>query len=128
MTPDDYPRTRLLLRIGFWITFAVCCYYAFDGRPSKDLGFDVSDIATHGLAFVVLTSLLLGAYLHTQVRHAIAWMLLYAVCIELVQTQLPDRQAEVKDLIVDAIGIAIGVLAYRWLSAWGFRTFGRFIG
>ncbi len=43
-----------------------------------------------------------------------AWMLAYGIAIELIQSFEPTREAELKDLIVDAIGIALGLGLYRW--------------
>ncbi len=128
MSSPEYPRTQRLLRVGFWITFAVCSYYAVVLPVTEDLGFDVSDVALHGLAFVVLTGLLLMAYLPDDWVRSVLLMAAYAITIELVQTQLPNREAELKDLVVDGAGIAIGVVLFRLAGAWALKTAGRIIG
>ena len=42
-------------------------------------------------------------------------MLAYGITIELIQSFEPARTAEFKDLLVDAIGILLGLGLYRWV-------------
>ena len=107
---------RWLILIGFWIPFAFTTYAAFapQGVP---LPFQVSDIILHALAFTYLTAALWLAY-HANEREGwrpALWMMAYGVAIEAIQAFEPTRSAEIKDLVVDAFGIGMGILLYRIL-------------
>jgi VanZ family protein len=106
---------RWLLLIGFWLPFAFTTYSAFapEGVP---MPFRVSDVILHAGAFTYLTAALWLAYYRSDrgVRPAV-WMLLYGVGIELVQSFEPTRTAEFKDLLVDAVGILLGLGLYRFV-------------
>jgi VanZ family protein len=109
------PLPRWLIVVGFWIPFAVATYAAFapEGVP---MPFRVSDIVLHAAAFTYLTAALWFAH------HAggwgwkpAAWMMAYGVAIEFIQSFEPTRSAEIKDLVVDAVGILAGLGVYRWI-------------
>jgi VanZ family protein len=104
---------RWLILIGFWFPFAFTTYAAFapHGVP---LPVEVSDVYLHASAFTYLTAALWLAH-HDGERwwKPALWMLAYGVAIEVIQSFEPTRDAEVKDLVVDAFGIALGVLSYR---------------
>ncbi len=80
----------------------------------------ISDVALHALAFAVLSFGVQVAYFSSKPLAAALTMLGYGVLIELVQMLLPARTAELKDLVVDVIGIGIGMglfaLFGRWLA------------
>jgi VanZ family protein len=40
-------------------------------------------------------------------------MLAYGIAIELIQSFEPTRDAELKDVLVDVVGIALGLALYR---------------
>ena len=104
-----------LILIGFWIPFAFTTYAAF--APSGvSLPVEVSDIWLHGSAFTYLTAALWLSHLNGERwwKPAI-WMLAYGIAIELIQSFEPTRDAEVKDVVVDACGIALGILSYRFV-------------
>ncbi len=106
---------RWLILLGFWLPFAVATYAAFapEGMP---MPFRVSDIVLHAGAFTYLTAALWFAHHSTNNGwKPAAWMFGYGVAIELIQSFEPTRTAEFKDLLVDVIGIALGVLLYRWV-------------
>ncbi len=106
---------RSLIVVGFWIPLVFTTYAAFapQGVP---LPFQVSDIALHACAFTYLTAALWFAH-HSEDRgwKPAVWMMAYGIAIELIQSLEPTRDAEFKDLVVDAIGIAMGLLVYRWV-------------
>ncbi len=113
------PWPKALLLWGFWLLVLVISYLAVapeSGQPS--LG--VSDKFTHSSAFLVLMLALCAAYfpaVGSGLRHA--WipaliLLGYGIAIEVVQSFLPHRHAEVKDVVADAAGIATGAVLYRW--------------
>ncbi len=94
----------------------VVSYLAFTPNTDATL-FQVSDVVLHALAFTYLTAALWVA--HHQGESGLApalWMLGYAVAIEAIQSTLPERSAEVKDLVVDAVGIGLGLGLYRLLE------------
>ncbi len=115
------PWPAQLLVLSFWALWAFATYMALapvDTLPE----IDVSDLATHGLAFFVLSLALCAAYFPQvgdnlrQAWRPLLWLLLYGIALELIQALLPTRAAELKDLLVDVIGICSGLLLYRWLG------------
>jgi VanZ family protein len=104
---------RWLILVGFWVPFAFATYAAFapEGVP---MPFRVSDIVLHAAAFTYLTAALwLAHHARDNAWKPAAWMMAYGVAIELIQSLEPTRSAEIKDLVVDAIGILLGVMLYR---------------
>lgn len=115
-----------LMRLAFWPLLVAITAAALlpQGPP---MPFEVSDVVLHAGAFATLTAVLGRAYYEPgRWRWPVRWMVLYGLALELVQSFIPDRSAEVKDLIVDAVGIAAGVALWcyaiphleRWMSAW----------
>ena len=104
---------RWLIVIGFWIPLAFATYAAFapHGVP---MPFQVSDVILHASAFTYLTAALWFAH-HPGDRgwKPAAWMLAYGIAIELTQSFEPTRDAELKDVLVDVVGIALGLALYR---------------
>ncbi len=76
----------------------------------------LSDKWTHFLAFAVLTLLLRLSY-RTPVYQTAALLSFYAVFIEISQYFTPNRCAETLDVVADMIGIAIGLLLYKFLQS-----------
>lgn len=113
---------RWLILVGFWIPLAGATYAAFapEGVP---MPFQVSDIVLHACAFTYLTAALWLAH-HAADRgwKPAAWMLAYGIAIELVQSFEPTRSAEFKDLLVDVVGILLGLGLYRWVVSRLFAT------
>ena len=109
------PLPRWLIVVGFWIPFAFTTYAAFapNGVP---MPFVVSDVVLHGCAFTYLTAALWFAH-HSADRawKPALWMMAYGIAIELIQSFEPTRDAEFKDLVVDAVGILLGLGVYRWI-------------
>lgn len=101
-----------LLRGLFWFALLFVSYNAF-APPEHVTAPALSDVVLHVGAFIGLTGLLLAAYpLVPQWLSATA-LLVYGAGVELVQSQLPLRHAEWKDLAVDGAGIILGFLIYR---------------
>jgi len=74
----------------------------------------LSDKAHHVLAFVVLGVLLRLAY---PIKYWYGLLILvgYGTFIEVSQYFLPDRMAEMKDILADLIGSFIGLKLYKYL-------------
>jgi VanZ family protein len=109
------PLPRWLVLAGFWFPFAVATYAAFapEGVPTP---FHVSDVVLHAFTFTYLTAALWFAYFATEAWWKSAgWMFSYGVLIEAIQAFEPMRDAELKDIAVDVVGIALGLVLYRFV-------------
>lgn len=102
---------------GYLPVFAVflACYLLFS--PSANLvdvegmGFHINDKVAHGIVFTGLS------FLWTQYKRkpsfTVGFLLIFAVFTEIVQYLLPEsfsRSFELKDLLADSVGIALGIL------------------
>jgi VanZ family protein len=95
----------LLVNIGFYLPSLP------EGTPGA--GTPGLDKAVHLLVFA-LTVFAAGRLLAPRRRFPIGWValvaLVHAVVIELVQlVAMPDRSADVADVLFDAVGIALGL-------------------
>jgi VanZ family protein len=81
--------------------------------PMPTLG---QDKLNHATAFAALSAvgLLSRRATASPVRVAVA-ALLYGVLIELVQSRIPGRSAELADLLADTVGIVLGLALVRAL-------------
>ncbi|GMU44309.1 MAG: hypothetical protein AMXMBFR25_22950 [Lysobacterales bacterium] len=93
-----------------------------------DLHLPNADKLHHALAYAVLM-LYFGQL--TRRRALIAAALIgYGIAIELLQSQMPSRSAELVDLLANLVGMGFGALllrspAGRWLNAVDARLVGR---
>jgi VanZ family protein len=111
------PRYRPHWRALLLVMLVVTCWFAFSPQP-PGLKFKDADKVQHLLAFGALT-LVTGLTMAAGLRQtvwAVGWMLLFAIFIELVQSQLPTRTADVMDVLADSVGIVVGLcgLWLRW--------------
>ncbi|MGD8417222.1 MAG: VanZ family protein [Pseudomonadales bacterium] len=112
---------RALFRLGFWIPLVVCTYFALATELPDNPVFRLSDIVQHTVAFTYLSValvLLLFDGVATDPRPYLLaglWMMGYGVLIELLQAFIPERDAELKDLFVDGVGITLGLVVARFL-------------
>jgi VanZ family protein len=92
------------------VLMCVAAWFAFvPAAPSTRP--DDADKVEHLLAFAALGVVAVFAAspgLRRMVQAA-AGLLMYGAFIELVQTQLPTRQAEWADLVADGFGVAVGL-------------------
>jgi len=116
---ERLPGNRLaliLFQSAFWIPLLVCTYLALVPEPPDNPVFRVSDVILHGAAFTYLSlALVLALFGTTMARQSIyvrtfVCMLGYGIFLELVQSLVPERSAEFKDLFVDVVGIVIGLM------------------
>lgn len=102
------------LRWGlFWVPLVAVTYLALTPSP-PDPVFKISDVILHALAFYLLTGALASAHFELRLSPTWIWMLGYGVAIEAVQA-LTGRSPELKDLAVDAAGIAAALVTLRLL-------------
>jgi VanZ family protein len=114
------PRCRPHWRVLLLVMLVVTCWFAFSAQP-PGLKFKDADKVQHLLAFSSLT-LVTGLTMTHGLRQtvwAMVWMLLFGIFIELVQSQLPTRTADVMDVLADGVGIALGVVLLWGLRRWG---------
>ena len=106
---------RMLLLFAFWLPWLACTYLAFAPSP-PDAIFRVSDVLLHGIAFSYLTFASGLAHHARRWLPTVGWMIAYGVAIEFVQSFEPERSAELKDVLVDVVGIGIGIVALRLIG------------
>jgi len=82
------------------------CWLAFDPKPpaAADTGWDK---ANHAQAFAVLAACALPAFPRLRPWRLALGLLGLGIFIELVQSQIPGRSAEVLDVAGDAVGFAL---------------------
>lgn len=118
---------RVCLHLAFWVPLAACTYLALTPSPPSAV-FRVSDIVLHAFAFAYLTFALGLAMRVPRLGLVGLAMLGYGLFIELAQSLEPARHAELKDLLMDAAGIAAGLVALAWAGAWCRRLVHRVAG
>ncbi len=123
---------RALFQVAFWVPLALCTYLALLPELPDSPVFLVSDVTLHSVAFTYLAFALLLAQCTRRLGEGetpqwegrprrehyfstFGLMLAYGVFIELVQSFVPERSAELKDLLVDLVGILVGLLLGRLL-------------
>ena len=104
--------SRRLVLLAFWIPLAISVTVAWTPDP-KDIVGGLSGAWAHIGAAAYLTVALSHAHYRTGPWIVVAaWMMVWGVYIELVQLFLDGRSAQMADIAADALGIAIGCLAY----------------
>ena len=96
----------------------VVSYLAFAPNP-EIVPPSISDVLQHVTAFVYLTIACWHVYYpSTNGRAPALWMAAYGIAIECIQAFEPTRFFELKDMGVDALGIAIALLVYSGYRRW----------
>lgn len=113
--------TVALFRTGFWVPLAVCTYLALVPQPPPLAIFRLGDVLLHAGAFAYLAFALALMLESGGRREAIpirtfCWLIGYGAGLEIVQALIPERSAELKDLLVDAVGIALGLLVAHFAA------------
>lgn len=107
--PASTRLARLVQTVFFWIPLGLATVAALlpQGAP---MPLPISDVLLHAFAFTYLTAALGLVHYPPARRWPVAlWMLCYGVALEVLQSFIPERSAEVKDVIVDAVGIVLGL-------------------
>ncbi|MEJ6001971.1 VanZ family protein [Paucibacter soli] len=110
------PRYKYRWRALLALLLLVISWLAFSPKPP--VGIDTGwDKLNHLLAFATLAVVsalsLAGA---RRERKVVLGLLAYGIFIELVQTQVPGRSAEVADVLADMVGVALGLLLLAGLE------------
>ena len=127
-TQQERRRVRRLFQFLFWLPLAACTYLALVPEPPEHPVFRLSDVFLHAGAFVYLSgALVLAQYDLPATKGGVygrtfALMIAYGILLELLQSFIPERSAELKDLLVDVVGIVIGLGAARLLAKPVYRT------
>lgn len=107
------PRWRAAWRLLFLALVAVASWLAFSPHPppAADLGWDK---ANHFAAFGTLAFVGLQCLKASPRRRwiVLALLLAYGILIEMVQSQIPGRDADAQDVLADMIGAVIGVAVH----------------
>ena len=116
---SDVFRMRLvtvLFQSAFWIPLGATTYLALTAVLPEHPIFELSDVILHGAAFSYLTAALVLAQQREDVPSrariylvTFVFMTAYGVFLELAQSQIPERTADLGDLFVDALGIGVGL-------------------
>jgi VanZ family protein len=111
---------RGLFRLGFFLPLLVCTYLALIPDPPDNPVLRLSDVILHGAAFAYLTFALClmlirrgdggWAAVRSVGPAVLVAMFGYGLFLEVVQGFIPERTAEMKDLMVDAAGISAGLM------------------
>jgi VanZ family protein len=109
-----------VFRLGFFLPLLVCTYLALIPDPPDNPVMRLGDVILHGAAFTYLTFALFLMLIRrgdgglTAVRSVgfavFAAMFGYGLFLEVVQGFIPERTAEMKDLMVDVAGITVGLM------------------
>jgi VanZ family protein len=107
--------------IHAWLPVAVwaAVIFAFSSVPSLGTGLGTWDLVlrklAHGAEYAVLGALLVRAC--GSMPWAIATGALYAVSDEVHQTFVRGRHGAITDVLIDTLGVAVGVLAWSRLRS-----------
>ena len=70
--------------------------------------------AAHLLAFVVLAALVCASRLRVPPLSSVATLFVYGLATELAQISIPGRHASLLDALANTLGIAVGIILWRW--------------
>jgi VanZ family protein len=86
---------------------------------SEDESFTLAKML-HVTAYACLTVSGVWAFRPHRALHYVAWgLVLHGAVTEFLQTFVPTRSGTVRDVILDSIGVVIGVLVVRrWFPRW----------
>lgn len=117
IAPVSSASLRLWLPVLVWAGLI----FALSSIPSLGTGLGTWDLVLRKLAHVVEYAIL-GALLQRalgRVAPAFALGVAYAVSDEFHQTFVPGRSGTPLDVLIDSVGVALGVLAWRWRARRG---------
>ncbi len=109
------PRLAPLRALGFTAILLVITWLALSPHPPAQatLGWDK---ANHASAFGTLALLARLSWPRRSWALVALVLLAYGGAIELIQSQIPEREASWLDLFADSVGISLGLLLYAFLQ------------
>ncbi|MET0208937.1 MAG: VanZ family protein [Burkholderiaceae bacterium] len=113
------PRWRAAWRLLFLALITAISWLAFSPHPppSADLGWDKANhfAAFGSLTFTGLQCLRAG---RRRVWLVMAGMLAFGILIELIQSQIPGRDADAQDVLADMLGATLGLAVHTVFTRW----------
>lgn len=108
------PRLRLWLPVLAW----AAVIFAFSAIPSLGTGLGTWDLVLRKIAHTVEYAILGALLLRALGRATPAFLLgvAYAVSDEVHQHFVPGRRGAPLDVLIDAVGVGLGILAWRRLA------------
>jgi VanZ family protein len=110
--------TSAALRLWAPVVLWAAVIFAFSSVPDLGTGLGTWDLVlrklAHAAEFAVLGALLLRALVVE--RAALVLGIAYAASDELHQVFVPGRRGSVFDVLIDAVGVALGVALWRRLG------------
>ncbi|MCR9278060.1 MAG: VanZ family protein [Pseudomonadaceae bacterium] len=104
---------KWLRMAAFWLPFVLITWLALTPSP-PDPVTRISDVILHMAAFTLLTGALAFAHFDLKLWPTGLIMLAYGALLEIAQS-FTGRSPELKDLLVDAVAIALGLVVLRLL-------------
>ena len=105
-------KNQKLFIVAFWFCLAVIEFLATT-TTHIEIVESMWDKSNHFIAFLTLYILLKLAYDFSVLKTSFL-LFLYGVQIEVVQSFIPGRFFSLLDVVADSIGIALGVVIYRY--------------
>ena len=107
------PEWRRRIRVvAFWVPVVVCFLVATTPSPGRVVA-GMSGTVAHTVAFAYLAfALSLAHFRQGPWVPVVVWLVAFGVLIEIVQFFVAGRSAELVDVMVDGLGIALGALAF----------------
>jgi len=110
----------IFFQITFWVPLGVCTWFALIPDPPENAVFRLGDVVLHAFAFTYLSLALVMARQRVsrtpEYARTALLMFGYGLMLEAIQFFIPERSSELKDLLVDAAGIMLGLLLAGWLA------------
>lgn len=104
-------KRHMLLRLAFWAALIALLYLAV-GRPMPGgpTGvMSVNDKLVHGAVYGCLA--LLGLMGRFKPIHVLSILLAHGALVEVLQSLVPDRNADWHDFLADSIGVVTSLVA-----------------
>lgn len=103
------------LAIG-WLFVAAIVVFSLTPDVPRMEGYTLNDKLAHFAAYGVVMAWFARLYPSLSARTGYAvFFILLGGALEFLQTLTPTRSFEVADLVADAVGVAVGLIAVRWL-------------
>jgi len=115
----DHPLAVTGARLAWLLMLIVISWLALRSGPGPEISTG-ADKLDHVAAFFALA--FTAALGWGRLRATGFGLLAYGVLIELLQSRIPGRSAELTDVVADAIGIALGLAAFALVAWWARRA------